>query len=181
VRWERVKQAAVTAVTDPWTWAPAAGAAAFAFEDWDQRASDWAVKHNPVFGSESFARDMSDYQRSALMGETFLTLTLTPSGEDAWGWAATKARGAAVEGAGLLATSGATGGLKSWTARDRPDESNNNSMPSAHSSSAFSAARLSNRNLESIRMSGAARTSLQALNFGLASSVAWARVEGKKH
>jgi membrane-associated phospholipid phosphatase len=181
VQWDRVKNAAKTAALDPVTWVPAVGAAIFAIEDWDHKVSDWAVDNNPVFGSEITARDMSDDIRTALLAETFLTATLTPSGEDWKDWTLAKARGIGVEGVAMLATSGATSLGKDAVGRGRPNHGNDQSMPSAHASSAFSGSRLSNRNLDSIEMNPLLRHSLKAGNIVAASSVAWARVEGEKH
>jgi membrane-associated phospholipid phosphatase len=65
--------------------------------------------------------------------------------------------------------------------RERPDESDNNSFPSGHSSASFSAATLANRNLDSIGLSKKLRRPLQAGNLLLATGAAWARVEGRKH
>jgi membrane-associated phospholipid phosphatase len=54
-------------------------------------------------------------------------------------------------------------------------------MPSGHSSGAFSGMALANRNLDYIEMNRYARTGVKAANVALATSVAWARVEGEKH
>jgi membrane-associated phospholipid phosphatase len=153
----------------------------FAIDDFDHKVSKWAADKNPVFGSENTARDVSDYARDVLMGETLVTAALTPSGDEFKEWTIAKLRGLGVEGAALLATSGATDELKDLVGRTRPDGSNDSSMPSGHASSAFAAARLSNRNLDSMDMNGAWRTGLKAANLGLAGTVAWARVEGRKH
>ncbi len=48
---ERIKRAVHDALFDWQTLVPAAGALVFAVDDWDHKASDWAIKHNPVFGS----------------------------------------------------------------------------------------------------------------------------------
>ncbi len=68
-----------------------------------------------------------------------------------------------------------------WVVRDRPDESNDNSFPSLHSSTAFACATLSNRNLDSVDLPTGFRPVLQTGNLVLAGGVAWARVEGRKH
>ena len=54
-------------------------------------------------------------------------------------------------------------------------------MPSGHTSSAFAGMALANQNLNYIEMPRYARTGLKAANVALATSVAWARVEGEKH
>ena len=65
--------------------------------------------------------------------------------------------------------------MKDETDRTRPNNSNDRSFPSAHASSAFSAARLANRNLDSVKMNRLARTSFQAGNIALAGTVAWTK------
>lgn len=72
-------------------------------------------------------------------------------------------------------------GIKERVGRDRPNDGDEKSFPSGHSSGAFAAATLSNRNLDSIDMSRGWRQACQIGNLGLAGAVAWARVEGKKH
>ncbi|MHC4712530.1 MAG: phosphatase PAP2 family protein [Planctomycetota bacterium] len=177
----RVARAARKAFLSPNTLIPLAGAAVFAIDDFDERASDWAVKHNPVFDSDDNARDWSDDLKDILKAEAFVTAMATPSGPDTDEWLLAKLKGGSVELVAVGVTHGMTNGLKSAIDRDRPDSSNDNSFPSGHSSSAFSYATLSNRNLNSIEMPGALRTGLKATNVTLASGVAWARVEGKRH
>jgi membrane-associated phospholipid phosphatase len=75
----------------------------------------------------------------------------------------------------------AAGQIKHVTDRERPDSSDRESFPSAHSSMAFAGARLSNRNLDSIQLSPWARNSLKAANLVMASGTAWARVEAGVH
>ena len=177
----RVPRAVKTALFDPLTYVPAAGALIFAIDDFDERVSDWAVRHNPVFGSESRASDASDYLRGALIAEAFATAVVTPSGDEPAEWALAKAKGIGVEVLAWLGSGLATDGLKDATDRTRPDRSDDRSFPSGHATSAFSAAALANRNLNSIQMKKGWRTALKAANIALASSVAWARVEGQKH
>jgi hypothetical protein len=150
-------------------------------DDFDQRASDWAVKHTPVFGSGESARDMSDRLREALLAETYVTGLLTPSGKDPRSWAMAKIKGGLVEGAGLWAVNGATNEFKDLARRERPDGRSHRSLPSGHTSMAFAGARLSNRNLDAIDMDGAVRNTLKTANLATAATVGWARVEGEKH
>ena len=178
---DRISRAAHNAFFNPNTLAPLIGAGIFAIDDFDQRASDWAVKHTPVFGSPKDARDASDDIKGALGIEAFITGLATSSGDFSGEWIISKSRGAAVELLAVGATEGATNLLKSATNRTRPDEGNDRSFPSGHSSSAFSYATLSNRNIDSISMPPGLRTPIKVGNLLLASGVGWARVEGKKH
>jgi membrane-associated phospholipid phosphatase len=179
--WDRVREAAVTAARDPWVWAPVAGAAAFQFGSFDRRVSDWARENTPIFGSTDKAVQWSDDLRGA-SGVLFVgTLLATPSGDEPGEWMANKARGLAVEMAAKAATAATTGVLKQVTGRERPNEANDESFPSGHSSSAAVNGRLALINLVSIDLSRGARI---AANVGIDATVfgtAWARVEAGAH
>ena len=181
VSWERVGKAAKRAIIDPGTWAPAVGAAVFSIDDWDERVSDWAAEKHPVFGSQRFAEDYSDYARDALLAEALGLAIFTPSGDTFKEWSVAKARGFAVEGATLFAVGESTKALKDATKRTRPDGGSDDSFPSGHTSISMSSAVLANRNLKSISINPAVRTAWQTGNYMLAGSVAWARVEGQRH
>ncbi|MHC4558641.1 MAG: phosphatase PAP2 family protein [Planctomycetota bacterium] len=178
---KRISRAAHNAFFDSQTLIPLAGAAVFAIDDFDERVSDWAVKHNPVFGSEDNARDASDYLKTALEVEAIATALATPSGDNPGQWAGSKLKGLGVEMVAIGATSSVTSWLKDATKRTRPDKSSDKSFPSGHTSSAFSYMTLSNRNLDSIDLPQPLRPALKVGNILLASSVAWARVEGRRH
>jgi len=178
---ERIGQAAHNAFFDPQTLVPLAGAAIFAIGDLDHRASDWAVKHNPIFGSDERARDASDDLRMALGVEAIVTALATPSGDEPEQWTYSKLKGFLVEFAAVRATDGATGFLKDATDRTRPDKSSEDSFPSGHTSSAFSYMTLANSNLDYIDLPGNVRPMLKIANTLVASGVAWARVEGRRH
>ncbi len=174
-------QAARDAFFDVQTLLPAVAAAVFTVGDLDERVSDWATDHTPVFGSQATAEDFSDYLYWTLQSETFATLLATPSGGDATPWWSAKAKGAGVK---LLAAGvplGTTLLLKELTNRTRPDRSDDLGFPSGHATIAFSTATLSNRNLDVIPLDPWAKYSLQVGNIMLASSVAWARIEANKH
>ena len=181
VSWERVQKAASNAFFDYQTLIPAAGALIFAIDDWDERASDWAIDHTPIFGSVDDAGDASDTMRDILMVEALATGFLTPSGEAPGEWMAAKAKGFAVQLAAAGATGGATSLLKDATGRERPNKRNDRSFPSAHASAAFSFATLANRNVDAMNWPKPAKRTLQTVNLLLATGVAWARVEGSEH
>jgi len=178
---KNISRAAHNALFDLQTLIPAAGALIFVLDDFDGEVSDWATDHNPIFGSDENAQDASDVLRNVLLAESFVTALSTPSGNDPKKWAYAKSKGLGVELAALGTTLGTTALLKATTGRERPDESDNNSFPSGHSSASFSAATLANRNLDSIRLPKKVKRPLQVGNLILATSVAWARVEGGKH
>jgi hypothetical protein len=181
VEWKRIPQAAKNAALDPITWLPLLGAGVVAAGNWDHNISDWATEHTPVFGSKDGAEDYSDVAYNVLLVEGLGTALLTPSGSDPGDWARAKGKGLLVEGVAVGITYGTTIGLKSAIGRDRPDHVEDDAMPSGHASIAFAGMALANRNLDYIDMNPYARTGLKAANVALATSVAWARVEGKKH
>ncbi len=176
----RLARSAYKALLDPQTYIPAAGAIVVATGGWDNKISDWASERTPVFGSQSAAKDASDGLLCFLAGETIITALATPSGNSSEQWAIDKAKVLGVEGAAFGVNSMATTLLKDATARDRPS-GDGQCFPSGHSSGAFAAATLSNRNLEQANMPEGLRSSLQAGNIILAGGVAWARVESKAH
>jgi len=178
---DRVSDAAHDAFFDSQTLIPLAGALIFAIDDFDERASDWAVKHNPVFGSEDNAKDASDYLKIMLQVEAVATALATPSGDDSGQWIASKIKGLGVEFAAMGVTNSVTSLLKDVTDRTRPDESGDRSFPSAHASSAFSYMTLANRNLDSVNLPRTVKPALKVANMFLATGVAWARVEGRRH
>ena len=179
--WTRVREAAHSAATDPWVWAPLAAAAALQIDDLDQRTSDWAREHTPVFGSQEKAQDWSDSLRSASTAAWLITLLATPGGDEPGDWLISKAKGAAVEVVAITATGSATNWLKDATDRERPDEYDRKSFPSGHASASAVHGQLAKFNLESIPISKAWRRTagigIDVVMFG----TGWARVEGGRH
>ncbi len=178
---QRIAQAAYHAFLSPSTLVPLTGALAVRIDDFDQRISDWAVGHTPVFGSPNHAGIMSDYLRDALILEALVTPLATPSGDTLKDWAPAKLQGYTVELGAMGAVGGATGVLKVETHRHRPDGSDAMSFPSGHTSAAFGCATLANRNLDSIDALEGIRPALEVTNMVLAAGVGWARVEAGKH
>ena len=177
----RIGRAAHDAFFDPQTLVPLGGALVFAIDDFDERASDWAVDHNPIFNSVDDAKDASDYLKDALEAEALITALATPGGDGSGQWAYSKLKGIGVEFIAACTTTGLTDSIKDATNRERPDKSSKRSFPSAHASGAFCYMTLANRNIDSIDMPEALKPPLKVGNFLLASGVAWARVEGERH
>jgi len=178
---DRIESAASGAVREPATWIPAIGAVVFSIGKLDHRVSDWASEKTPIFGSVDRAGKASDTLDTAEGVGVFLTAVAAPSGSDPGGWVMSKAKGFAVEYAALGATGAATRTIKGWVGRERPDESDNSSFPSGHSSHAFASAMLDQRNVESLPISSPGKWMLDTAFYSLAVGTAWARVEAKKH
>ena len=178
--WERVGRAALNAALDARTLVPAAAAGVLAIGDLDDELADAAQRRTPIFGSRSTALSFSDAMRAALIAEMVVTGITAPSGsvDEDWWWA--KLKGLSVEASALGVTAGATELLQDGVGRRRPDGSSDG-FPSGHASSSFAAAALSSNNLAAHRFAPWVQTTLEVANITAASSVAWARVEGKKH
>jgi membrane-associated phospholipid phosphatase len=179
--WERVRESAVNAATNPWVWAPLAGAAVTQVDHWDHKISNWARRETPIFGSQEKATTWSNDLRSASVVVDATTVLLTPSGEFGTSWAIDKLKGYAVNLVAATVAVESTTGLKSAIHRMRPNGSGDDSFPSGHAATASAYTQLATLNLDSIPMDGGARgaldAGLQVINFG----TAWARVEGGWH
>ncbi len=177
---DRIGRAAYSSAIDPQTWIPlAAGAAVNPF---DHRISDWARVHTPIFGSQGNAESVDTTLLPPLEYEWIATGLATPSGDSAGEWIYDKAKGMAVEWSTVIANANATLFLKKEIGRERPNESDDRSMPSSAASDAFNYATLSNGNLDNIpALPDSVRVFMQAGNIVTASTIAWARVEAGDH
>ncbi len=179
--WSRLRDAAVSAATDPRVWVPLAGAAALQIGNADREISDWARDHNPVFGSARKAEDWSDRLRVASAVAYAGTVLATPGSDESGAWFADKTRGV-LGGIGAVAlTSGTVIALKNTTGRERPDGSDDESMPSGHVATTAALNQLSRRNLQSVDLSSGTRLALNLGLDGLTLATAWARVEAGAH
>ncbi len=174
----RWRQASVNALRDPITWGTAAGAAAVAAGGWDEKISRWAVENTPLFGSIDNAKKRSDDLRALCNFAMLGTALAVPGGAHPW---QSRIERLLVEEAGVIAASTVTGQLKETIPRERPDESDDHSFPSGHSTRAFAYNGMSSRNLDAMDLPDPARDSLKGLFTTLAAGTAWARIEGEKH
>lgn len=177
--WRQIGNAAVAAAADPKTWMPAAGAAVFSIGDLDERVSDWAVEHTPVFGGD--AARAGDNLRDATSVAYAATALAAPSGHAAAEWTGNKAKGFAVGLAAIGINDLVTLGLKDLANKERPDRSNRNSFPSGHASQAASRATLAAKNLDDIHIPAWSKTTLKAVFYSLAAGTGWAQVEAQRH
>lgn len=169
------REAALDAVTDPYIWIPAGGAAVTGLTGLDHTISNWAVDNTPVFGSPESANDASDYLRTATHVGMLGTAMAVPEP-----WDSTLKR-VLVEEAALVATTAATLGLKEASHRQRPDESDEESFPSGHSSQAFAFTAMGSMNVDALPLQEPIQTGLRLGLTGLAAGTAWARVEAGVH
>jgi membrane-associated phospholipid phosphatase len=179
--WARIKASATNAARDPWVWAPLAGAAIFQIDDWDHRTADWAQRHTPVFGSQRSAETWSDDLRTASGLAHYVTIAATPSGDEPSEWLVNKAKGTLVHVAAVSGTVLITQTLKTTVDRERPNGQGTESFPSGHTSTSAVHTRLASRNLRSIEMTDATRTSLDVGLYALTIGTSWSRIEAGWH
>lgn len=178
--WTRLAAAARDAATDPWVWAPLAGAAAFQIDDADHRVARWAREHAPVFGTRARASDWSDGLRDSAAYAHYLAMLSARSGS-AGAWWEDKARGWLANAAAVSTTVGITRGLKTTVDRPRPSGTDRESFPSGHTSSAAVHAQLASRTLEFVPLRTRARRTLDGGLQGLVLGTSWARIEAGWH
>lgn len=170
---ERFRASVVKNLTQKRFWVPLAAAAVFLADGnaLDKDTLRW-TEDNGIM-SRDFAKGLSDAVAfGVLPAGTLLTLFYTDNRNCLL----------CVELGALGATYLTVEPLKQLTNRMRPDfveGDGKKSFPSGHTAIAFSFATLSNRNIEEAGLGWAGH--LYYLNYFLASSVAWARVEAKRH
>ena len=179
--WHRIGRAAAKAARDPQTWAPAMGALLFSATDWDKDVSDWAQKHHPVFGSQGAALRASDDLRDGAKYGAVVTALLTPYGRDRSAAVTGKLKGMGLQLGAYFATESVTTVFKRGVARRRPNEANNRSFPSGHTSAAFAAGTLARRNVAASGFSDMTSSMLDVGFISLGVGISWARVEGGMH
>lgn len=178
---QRIGQAAMKAVSDPKTWAPAAGAAFLGLSSLDQEISQWASNHTPVFGSREGAVEWSGRLRRGSKIAWVSTTLITPSGNNLQEIAFAKCKGIAIEALAISAAKNVTGALKKTTRRQRPNDFDDESFPSADASDAFVYSFLAVKNLDATPVHRRFKIMLDAGLLTMASATAWARVEAQAH
>ncbi len=144
--WSR---AAKTAIKDPNTWVPAAGAAVVWAADWDAGISEWAVENTPLFGSPDNARDWSNDLRTLCDLSMISTALAAPNQPGPWGsrWGRL-----GIEHVGGITSTSVSGLMQDAIGRERPDGSDETSFPSGHATRAFAYVANTRRNLDLIPM-----------------------------
>jgi len=176
-----IQKVALTSLNSPQVYLSAGLAAVLAISNQDKKIQSWAVRRNPLFDNAPNATKLSDILHTLIGVETFATGLLTPSGKGNKQWIYAKAKGMGAEFVAWQTTLGMTLFLKKITKRHRPNNFDRESFPSGHSSSSFALANLSNQNIKAFKLSPPMTVGLQGANTLLASTVAWARVEGNNH
>jgi len=179
--WARVGESAMAAVASPLVWVPTAGALTLQIDDWDREVSDWAADHNPLFGSEDNAQDASDALRSTAQLTLVVAALVTPTGENYTYDRERKVWDVGVGAGAVFATRSATGGIKKWTGRTRPDASSDRSFPSGHASHAAVTSTLALRYVDYVPTPVWVDTLARGTLVTLPYATGWARVEARRH
>lgn len=179
--WQKVKESAVNAARAPSVWVPLAGTVLFQIGSLDEQLSNWARKHTPLFGSEANADNASDVLRDLSVAGYLGTSLATPSGDTAGEWTLNKAKGFAVGAGAVVLTGGLTDLLKDGVGRERPNQFDNKSFPSGHTSAAAVFDTMSSRNLSSLSLAPATNRALGATFTTFTAGTAWARIEAGWH
>ena len=166
--------AARTAATDPTVWVPVLTAGVMLAADVDDKWSEDLAEDQPLFGDD--AEKISSTLRDVASGAYVLTALIAPSPtlQDKFNGVSVGLATAALDGA-------VSYGLKEVVGRERPDGSNDRSMPSGHASKAASRTNMARRNLAYIDMPGWSRQSLNVSLHAVAIGAGLARVEARKH
>ena len=168
--WTRVVASAKSSVSRKSVWIPLAAAAAFAATSADDEVSEWAIEHQPVFGSKENADDWAGRLSKGLVASALITSfakrddAYQPLTTDIW----------ALGGAYAV-----TAGIKELAGRTRPDGVNDRAFPSSHATAAFAGATITTRNLSP--PGSRYRPAVRAGLFTLATASAWARIESARH
>jgi uncharacterized protein YceK len=179
--WDRLKQAAKTAVNDPHVWAPVVAAAALQVNDLDHEISDQAREHTPLFGSNADADEMSDKFRDFTEVVQLSTLFLAEGPDEPGDWMWAKSKLLLAQHVAIKSTSRITSNLKSTIGRERPNMRNKKSMPSGHTSKATIQASMAQINIEHLAASDTTKRILDLSMTGSAALTGWARVEAGAH
>lgn len=171
--------ATMKALKDPRTWMPAAAAVLIASTDTDQKISDWAAEHTPIYGSQSAAQAASDNLRTVLASSAVVTSVMAPGKPDAL--LPGRPGSLATASMAALATSQVTGALKDSTDRERPNGVDERSFPSSHTAAASTYATLSAQRVDNMALSLTQRRRLKTGFHVVAAATAWARVEAQAH
>ena len=163
---------------EPATWIPFTAAAAIGITGSDNSISEWISDNTPIFGSQNSASDASDDIKNALLlGAAVSSIAAPTPAEDAT-FLTRRIVG------NVLAISTMTGIVevgKQTVKRDRPNNRNDKSFPSGHSSTAFSSAYLLQQNFNAADKKPWLRNTINLGTSGAAAAVAWARVEAEEH
>jgi hypothetical protein len=177
--WHTIGESMANAVRDPNVWGALLGAAMLQVDDVDRQISEELREETPLFGNNANANERSDDLRSLTSVAYIGTALLTEAPAQQW-WS-TKARLLGMEWLTVQSTRYVTTGLKTLTKRDRPNERDDESFPSGHTSRATIQAQMANLNVDYLPISDSTGLVIETGFNSLAALTGWARVEAGLH
>ena len=135
-----------------------------------------ASTETPVFGSQENARQWGHDLKTALDVSMYGTIFLRPETGPM-----NRLKTFGVDFAATAFARNSARPFKGWTERTRPDESDDLSFPSGHSTAASAYAAIGSRNIDASHLGPRWKTGMKIGLRSMAAATAWARVEGGKH
>lgn len=178
---EKFSRASRSAIQQSSIWGALLAATIITAADKDVEISDWAQEETPVFGSMQSAADASDSLVDVLVVSTAVSAFFIPDQSDANDTLPTNLKFMLIESLGLSANSGITSALKSEADRTRPNEFDQRSFPSGHTSRAFTAATFAKHNILQYDLSEDSKKHFDWMFNSAAIATGWARVEAGWH
>jgi len=179
--WEKIGESAYDALTSPMFYVPLAAALLLQIDGADERLSDWATEHTPIYGSMERADDISENIRSLTQYTLYASWLATPGGDDPMGWVSAKAKGALVQQAAVGLNGQFVEQIKDVTDRKRPNGDNDHSFPSGTAANVTAFTTLTSRNVDVMNIPQQAKTTMHIGLYTLICAAAWGRVEGGCH
>jgi hypothetical protein len=179
--WNKASDSAYEIITSPMFYVPAAAALLLQIDNADERLSDWAMKHTPVYGSQERADELSKDFRGYTADVFYLSILATPSGDDPLPWGIAKAKGALVQQSAVGLNHLTVKSMKEVTRRERPCGNNEKSFPSSRSSSMTVFTMLSSKNIDAMNIPNSAKITSKVILSGLLVAGSWGRIESGSH
>jgi hypothetical protein len=176
-----IKEAALNAATQKRVWVPLAGALIMSIDNFDEDTSKWATEKTPLFGSQDNANDFSNNLNKALALSAVASALMTSNDNNLTSQITHKGQTLGLELSIYEVNSGLSRVLKRASGRDRPDNIKDDSSPATHATEAFTAATLTQRNLQATTLSDSQKKWSTIALDSSAYLVSWARIESNKH
>lgn len=179
--WAKIGESARDAATSPLVFIPAAAALLLQIGNADTRLSNWAMEHTPIAGSNDRAEDLSKTLGRVSDAAFYLSVLMTPSGDEPLPWAVSKTKGAIVQGSAVYLNREVVALLKNAAGRERPDESDDKGFPSSMASGSAVSTALASRNINTMNIPSEAKTPMNLALHALTLVVGWERIEARAH
>ncbi|MCO4756018.1 MAG: phosphatase PAP2 family protein [Bacteriovoracaceae bacterium] len=165
-------------------WAPLGLASLIHLSKSDDKISEWAYEHKPIYGTRENAMEKSDELNTILEAQMYSSVLLIPymaKSDSPLYYSFAKAGSGLAAYLAFKQTRDVTYYAKVAANRERPNSADRLSFPSGHSSAASAARTVTSKNLELLGFSPTTELVWNGVNTTLAAGTLWARVESKWH